>query len=46
MEWKKGVKLKCSIDKKTPLFQFFANNAFLPICNNFSEQNYLDRTKF
>ena len=42
------------MDKKTIIFKFFATfsnkayhwNLFLPICNNFSEQNYFDKIRF
>ena len=46
------VKLEYSIDEKSILLQFFATfsnktlllECFLPICNNFSEQNCLDKS--
>ena len=47
-------KPKYSIDKRTILLQFFVTfsnknlllECILPICNNFSEQNYLDKLVF
>ena len=49
------VKLHCLIDKMALLLQFFTTliltrsyylNVLLPICNNFSERNYLDKPVF
>ena len=50
-----GVGLKCSMDKKTVILQFFATFLkkiffvgmyFLPICNNFWEHNCLNKSVF
>ena len=51
---KRGVKVKCSLDKRTMILQFLPISptkfcyltVFLPICNNFLERNCLDKPAF